>query len=64
MYLKWLNFDDDVEHKKFIMYAKISILTLYLIETLLTLLETKQTQIRQLLWELPNQGLLCLLMNN
>ena len=36
--------------------------THYLIETLLTVLQTEQTQIRQLLKELPDQGLLCLLM--
>ena len=39
-------------------------LTLYLIETPFMLLQTEQTQthIRQLLQELPDQGLLCLLM--
>ena len=35
-------------------------LTLYLIETPLNALQTEQTKIRQLLQELPDQGLLCL----
>ena len=38
-----------------------SYLTLYLMRRLLTLLQTEQIQIRQLLKELPDQGLLCLL---
>ena len=38
------------------------ILTFYLIETPLMLLQTEQTRIRQLIQELPDHGLLCLLM--
>ena len=37
-------------------------LTLNLLETILACLQTEQAQIRKLLWKLPDQGVLCLLM--
>ena len=43
--------------------VKFCTITLYLIETPFNTLQTEQTQISQLLYELPDQGLLCLLID-